>query len=566
MTRRGRLLRSVSPWLAGLISASAVHAAPTFPAPATVRWIACPSDLIDSEFTTASAGRLECGSLAAPLTYDAPDERRVDVGLIRVKAELPTERKGAIFFNFGGPGVHPALILPHIAAMWSVADPRSDIDGDKRRLAEQYDLIAVVPRGLRGSPTVACDPAMLKLAYREDPLVYRSPQNWTDLTQDVQALAEHCGSQFGMRHVDTGSHVGDMEYARISLGEPEMNFFGASYGTMVGSYYASLFPEHMGRFVLDSAMDLTATYEQLLLRAPAALQGAFERDAAQPALANPDYQVTERDVATLVIRLQQMPAEARRAWIGRIETPADLAAVYRMSHWFNQEWARTSAPGYWDTVGTRFLGRAETYVFSADTDINDDIRASAEKFIGLLGYSGGPEPYIDAGTYFGVICGEMPWTHSPQDWRKTANAISLKYPMAGGGTVMSGLVCRHWPERKSNRPALALLAHAKPMLMVQAEYDKRTPLDGALRTFRAMPLAYMITARGMSAHGVFGTSGTPCVEQGVGHYLLTGELPAERSTTCDFEPSPTSRHARSVGTLPPVHELREQVRERLRRS
>ena len=42
---------------------------------------------------------------------------------------------------------------------------------------------------------------------------------------------------------------------RAALGENKLTYFGASYGTAIGSTYADMFPKNVGRMVLDGALD-----------------------------------------------------------------------------------------------------------------------------------------------------------------------------------------------------------------------------------------------------------------------------------------------------------------------
>ena len=46
-----------------------------------------------------------------------------------------------------------------------------------------------------------------------------------------------------------------MDILRAALGERTMSYLGASYGTKLGATYAQLFPQRVGRFVLDGAVD-----------------------------------------------------------------------------------------------------------------------------------------------------------------------------------------------------------------------------------------------------------------------------------------------------------------------
>src|SRR5690606_792114 len=46
----------------------------------------------------------------------------------------------------------------------------------------------------------------------------------------------------------------DMELLRTLLGDDSLHYLGYSYGTVLGATYATLFPERVGRLVLDSAI------------------------------------------------------------------------------------------------------------------------------------------------------------------------------------------------------------------------------------------------------------------------------------------------------------------------
>jgi pimeloyl-ACP methyl ester carboxylesterase len=56
-----------------------------------------------------------------------------------------------------------------------------------------------------------------------------------------------------------------MDLIRILLGEEQLNFLGFSYGTELGATYAALFPDMVGKFVLDGAVDPTLDSSTSLL-------------------------------------------------------------------------------------------------------------------------------------------------------------------------------------------------------------------------------------------------------------------------------------------------------------
>ena len=52
-------------------------------------------------------------------------------------------------------------------------------------------------------------------------------------------------------HVSTADAAKDMDVLRAALDDGQLNYLGKSYGTFLGATYADLFPERVGRFVLD---------------------------------------------------------------------------------------------------------------------------------------------------------------------------------------------------------------------------------------------------------------------------------------------------------------------------
>ena len=54
-----------------------------------------------------------------------------------------------------------------------------------------------------------------------------------------------------------------MDILRAALGERQLDYLGASYGTLLGAKYADLFPHNVRRMVLDGALDPTLSSEQV---------------------------------------------------------------------------------------------------------------------------------------------------------------------------------------------------------------------------------------------------------------------------------------------------------------
>ena len=81
----------------------------------------------------------------------------------------------------------------------------------------------------------------------------------------TRELGEGCLSKSGdlARHISTVEAAKDMDILRAALGERQLDYLGASYGTFLGATYADLFPKNVRRMVLDGAVDPALSNEEL---------------------------------------------------------------------------------------------------------------------------------------------------------------------------------------------------------------------------------------------------------------------------------------------------------------
>ena len=85
-------------------------------------------------------------------------------------------------------------------------------------------------------------------------------QNFAQTSRD---FAQGCSRNAAplLAHVSTEEAARDMDILRAALGEKKLTYLGKSYGTYLGAIYADLFPDNVGRMVLDGVVppDLTAS-------------------------------------------------------------------------------------------------------------------------------------------------------------------------------------------------------------------------------------------------------------------------------------------------------------------
>jgi len=198
---------------------------PVVEAPATeLAWGSC------DDFGAPSVDRLgtrgwECAVLASPMDPfgDVADAGVVELALTRHPAT--GERRGAILLNPGGPG---GAGLP---TAWGI---RGAMPSEMLR---SFDIVSWDPRGVgRSTPSIDCD---------------------DEVSPGDDGFIERCAEATGplSAFLSAPYSVADMEAIRLALGEPELNYLGFSYGSVLGATYADAHPDTVGAFVLDGVTD-----------------------------------------------------------------------------------------------------------------------------------------------------------------------------------------------------------------------------------------------------------------------------------------------------------------------
>ena len=473
------------------------------------------------------------------------DARRIDVGVIRIRAGNPAQREGAIFFNNGGPGSHPGKLLRSLAEAWSGMSLHDPDEREKRQLSDRYDLVAVIPRGLVGSSEFRC---VSELPPRHAFLpTHQDDANWQLAVAEAQAAASACTAPEHARYLNTEQHAHDMDMLREVLGDERLHFYGISYGGMVGAWYASIYPTHTGRLLLDSSMDFTHGYRAATLLAMTGRERAFNEDAVQPVLENPSLYGLGTDPVAVTTAIDQIPTRAREVWAGRLNSPVRLAAALRVAGWLATDRPPTVA------AMERLIERAR---FSSDPAVDRRLRWEAGLAAAMY-YAAPPATVVfEAGVESESVrvamgCNDNPWLRSDAEIRASIRRYAARSFDYTAEEVPEELTCARWGGPSARRPDISILGRATPFLLIQSEKDRSTPLAGASHILEEFSNARMLLVRGSRVHGLFNFTRSMCVERTAARYLLTGALPAapSRAFTCDQIPD-NPVDAMPGGTMP----------------
>lgn len=179
----------------------------------------------------------QCATLRVPRDYAKPNGPTISITVSRIPARDPGAKRGVLIGNPGGPGGDGISLFTALRPPAQVRD--------------QWDLVAVQPRGLIDSTPVRCD----------------APSASDDVVTSLGKVnRDRCEKNTPgyTRTLTTANTARDIERVRQALGVPKVSLYGLSYGTWLMSTYATLFPQHTDRLILDSAVDPTRAWGSVL--------------------------------------------------------------------------------------------------------------------------------------------------------------------------------------------------------------------------------------------------------------------------------------------------------------
>lgn len=192
-----------------------------------------------------------------PLDYDDTAAGETTVAFIQHASNVTGAQD--ILINPGGPGGSGTAIL------------RAYKQRFRSLLGQGYNLVGFDPRGVGSSglrlDCVPDNPALT--AYYDAKLLEPIDPGSKDSLTETFALAGGFGQLCSHTHSDgkagyanSVAVAADMLHfatLRAPDGTPEadvlVNYYGASYGTALGTAFAALHPEHVGKFILDAVVD-----------------------------------------------------------------------------------------------------------------------------------------------------------------------------------------------------------------------------------------------------------------------------------------------------------------------
>ncbi|MFF6999997.1 alpha/beta hydrolase [Streptomyces sp. NPDC008313] len=434
----------------------------------------------------------QCATLKVPLDYAEPDGETIGLALIRSKATGDqSKRIGSLLFNFGGPGGSGVSMMPSYG----------DIVGE---LHERYDLVSWDPRGIAASEGVRC---RQDKAIQAAESVDATPDDAAEEAayfKDATDFGKGCEKAAGklMSHVSTTDTARDMDLMRQVLGDRKTHYFGISYGTELGGVYAHLFPENVGRVVLDAVVDPGADTVGHAKNQARGFQRALNdylKSTGQ------DPKQGSRKIVALLKRIdaKPLPASGGRRLTQTLALTGIVLPLYSKQGWPTLTSALKAAE---KGDGSELLALADGYN-ERDTSGHYGTTTHSQRVISCLDDKQRP---------------------TVEETRKRLPEFEKISPVFGDfmGWDTAGW-CHDWPVAGQYDTPEVSAPGAEPVLVVGNTGDPATPYEGARRMADELgkSVGVQLTWKG-EGHGAYG-SGSDCVDSTVNEYLLDGKVPED---------------------------------------
>lgn len=431
----------------------------------------------------AAGGRVDgmlCAVIDAPLDWDDPsDESTIGLSAVRIPATGGGERIGTLLSNPGGPGASGVEYTLGMAISPSFA-----------AVQEQYDFLGFDPRGIGASTPLDC----------------KTESTILELNLAACAEREPLTASMGSAQV-----ARDMELIRHLVGDDVLHYAGFSYGTVIGASYVTLFPERVGRIMLDSAWQSDwsspiGVYQQNEARSAAIVDMLTQCGEIYDVAACPPGD--EASFLELLTALEVEPLLATDGTkIGRAALSGYLTtALYQLKQ--GREMILSTA------------GRA----LASDQDAIDEIAKAM---------SGGGAS-VDLKGWV-VRCLSMP--QDPGVMQVVRYIQEHGLPAQLGGPEINDATIKPWLDLAcdalpdSGRDFMAFSNRSEqPVLVFGIVGDHATPYAGAQQLVEELGNARLVTLEG-SGHIASFNGRSTCADEIATAFLLRGELPAE-GTVC----------------------------------
>ncbi|KAL5355148.1 Alpha/Beta hydrolase protein [Aspergillus floccosus] len=470
---------------------------------------------------------IDCATLEVPLDYtDSDSSKAITLQLVKVNAtEEPV--KGSVIFNPGGPG------SSGVEEVVQKGPAYRDVFGG------HFNVIGFDARGTGKTMPYACDASSStansgSLSRRGNATSLPQGDLWETLKSkawhDGGVLVDACykSQKDTGRSVNTAFVARDMLRIVDALNEDGLlRFWGRSYSTVLGQTFAAMFPDRVGRMLLDSNLPAEDYYSGYWLSATrgtdAALMNFFNEcvNAGPSICPLANYSGPSTSPQVLMNALSEVFQEL-------IDNPITLPDSYPVLSWWQ--------PGGMDLLlEVKYAIFASLYRPVQFPGLFQIVQAALARNY-TLWETANPLPSTpewNEGTdaLHGIACADATLrAESPEDM------YSLVEAQAAQGSFADAFSPQLWPcsqwrfdAAERYEGGFRNINTSFPILFVNGLYDPITPLSTAWEISASFTGSRLVVHEG-HGHG-FMNHPSSCTIQAVREYFDDGKLP-EHGTRC----------------------------------
>jgi len=326
----------------------------------------------------------------------------------------------------------------------------------------------------------------------------------------VRDLGEACRDNTGplAGHVSTIEVAKDLDILRAVVGDQELHYYGASYGTFIGATYAELFPDNVDRMVLDGALDPALSIQELNLQQAAGFETALNAyvDACIETGGCPlgdDKQTALERIGALLEGLDANPlatGNADRPLTQALGFYGIAVTLYNQDYWSTLTGALTLALA---GDGAELLRLADAYLNRTSDGYADN----------------------SAQVIYAVNCLDKPVDASARQIEASEPDYAAAAPVFGRVFAWSLLGCANWPIEPTEKPLVIDAAGAAPIVVVGTTRDPATPYQWAVSLAEQLESGVLVSRDGDGHTGYH--MGNDCVDDALDAYLVDGTVPTD---------------------------------------
>ncbi|MDC2959412.1 alpha/beta fold hydrolase [Streptomyces gilvifuscus] len=463
----------------------------------SIDWVPCPDS--DPVLGNLLKG-LECGTVQVPLDYAHPEGRQISLALTRAKHTVPdSDYKGVVILN---RGQWPGGIGRDLPTRYATGTT-----GLAKDVGTAYDWIGFDPRGVGASgPALVCDTDYVDPGHalpNPVPATAADEQQWV---ARARSYAASCEEKYGdvLAHLSTQDAARDLDRMRIALGQDKITYFGTDWGTYLGSVYATLFPDHLQRMVLDSVVRPS---------------GVGYRNSLRKNV------LTERN------------AQIFFTWVAKYDTVYHLGtteAEVEAKYYAAQD-ALAAAPldgrigaAEWADVFEPVVYRSWTWLSRAKVLSDYVVRKDPASLRATWTLPGFPHQNRQA-MNDAANCTDGPW---PLNWKRWHQDYTRQYNAGSRFLTWTNAwysaPCAFWPQPAPKTP-MKVGNDQVDVLLVQPQYDTAHGTAGAVETHRLFPNSRLVLEKGGHNVGAaLSANNNPCLNTYVGDFFRDGTRPAAK--------------------------------------